>query len=530
MISNPPAPSPHQLIAVAKLSIGRVPGLLLADDVGVGKTISAGYALSWLQSRSREAQWVLCPPTLVDKWTVELRDRFGFNPIALRSKDDVEFAAEQSCAATARLCYVAPYSRMAQIAALENVRISTLVLDEIHQLRNRDTQQWRFAHQIARKADTRLGLSATPINNALQDLASALELLLPTHTTYAWASLIPNLWATSQVHLLGAVTTRITKALGGTSFASRNIHNMSVTLAPAYLASPELHGAPSGNGYASLALRRLLVSSEEAYAQSLGVPPGNPRGTEPKLQQAVEILGSHPGQVVICAAFKATATALCSALEHRTQRPCFLLTGDTPPYERTVTIERFRQHPEAVIVITQVGSEGLDLQCASCLINYDMHWNPMQIEQRIGRVDRRGQSKASVEIYNLWVASSVDEHVLRALLRKTSQIAATPFAAVLGLEAIGQGEALQIPLDDEELAEEIGLARQTQDALARIGALAFDEQEALKAIGDASIACKALLDPQAAPEALEYLDSAAWASNFRATQSELLTLLSDLEN
>ena len=61
---------------------------------------------------------------------------------------------------------------------------------------------------------------------------------------------------------------------------------------------------------------------------------------------------------------------------------------------------------------TEVGSEGLDFQFCDTIFNYDLPWNPMRVEQRIGRIDRYGQQKDQVRIYSLYMAGTVEERIL----------------------------------------------------------------------------------------------------------------------
>jgi hypothetical protein len=84
--------------------------------------------------------------------------------------------------------------------------------------------------------------------------------------------------------------------------------------------------------------------------------------------------------------------------------------------EKTGIIERFRDNPKCTILISsEVGSEGIDLQFASIEINYDLPWNPMRIEQRIGRIDRIGQRKEKIRILNLYCENTVEDKVIYKL-------------------------------------------------------------------------------------------------------------------
>ena len=96
-----------------------------------------------------------------------------------------------------------------------------------------------------------------------------------------------------------------------------------------------------------------------------------------------------------------------------------LITGDIPIPAREKRIDRFATRTDMRILLSsEVGSEGLDLQFASVLVNYDLPWNPMVVEQRIGRVDRIGQKSEVITILNLVVDDTVEERILLRLYER----------------------------------------------------------------------------------------------------------------
>src|SRR6185437_7020628 len=100
-----------------------------------------------------------------------------------------------------------------------------------------------------------------------------------------------------------------------------------------------------------------------------------------------------------------------------------LVHGDVPDEERTNLRQRFALPSENsnaidVMLSSEVGCEGLDFQFCDALVNYDIPWNPMRIEQRIGRIDRYGQASETVAIYNLVTPGTVDFDIYsRCLVR-----------------------------------------------------------------------------------------------------------------
>src|SRR5205823_4502518 len=84
--------------------------------------------------------------------------------------------------------------------------------------------------------------------------------------------------------------------------------------------------------------------------------------------------------------------------------------------ERAVRLTAFRDNPSVrILVSSEVGSEGLDFQFCSVLVNYDLPWNPMVVEQRIGRLDRLGQKAERIVIFNFSVRETIEERILERL-------------------------------------------------------------------------------------------------------------------
>src|SRR6185295_7418694 len=95
-----------------------------------------------------------------------------------------------------------------------------------------------------------------------------------------------------------------------------------------------------------------------------------------------------------------------------------VIHGGVPPDERGPIVERFASDPQIrVLLSSEVGSEGIDLQFCSIVINYDLPWNPMRVEQRIGRVHRLGQEHP-VRVINLVARGTIEAYVLEILDRK----------------------------------------------------------------------------------------------------------------
>jgi SNF2 family DNA or RNA helicase len=163
---------------------------------------------------------------------------------------------------------------------------------------------------------------------------------------------------------------------------------------------------------------RLAASSPQAFERSIKVVTGQP---DDKIRQLDLVLRRHQDEaVIVFCEFEETADVLLASLK---ERKAFLITGSVPVFEREERIARFRESGSGVLVMTSVGGEGLDLQFASVLVNYDLTWNPMVLEQRVGRIDRIGQEKETIHVYNFLVEGSIDERIIRVLGEKLGLLA-----------------------------------------------------------------------------------------------------------
>lgn len=129
-----------------------------------------------------------------------------------------------------------------------------------------------------------------------------------------------------------------------------------------------------------------------------------------------ELLKRAPHEkVIIFAFFKSTLSYLQKRLE-KEGLSCLLVTGDvTDRNERDELLRSFEDPKHRVLLCSEVAAEGVDLQFCRVMVNYDLPWNPMRVEQRIGRIDRIGQKAESIVIINFHVEGTVDGSIYRHL-------------------------------------------------------------------------------------------------------------------
>ena len=125
-------------------------------------------------------------------------------------------------------------------------------------------------------------------------------------------------------------------------------------------------------------------------------------------------------KVIVFSYFKRTLDYLNRRLaDSGYAKQCVMIHGDINPRIRERTVERFRDNPEIKILLSsEVGSEGLDFQFCNVMFNYDLPWNPMRVEQRIGRLDRYGQKSDKILIYNFSTKNTIDDIILERLYHR----------------------------------------------------------------------------------------------------------------
>jgi len=459
----------YQLVALTKLLRNGQNSVLIADGVGVGKTIAAGYILAYLVSGGTPGL-VLSPPGLVEKWRIELRDKFGLVGVAVRTAEELS-NAEEAWNHNRRELFV--YIVASSLLSRNTVPPfpGALVIDEIHNYRNASTALWQSAKILTSKTTYRIGLSATPINNRLEDLAAELSLLLKVEIEVANA-LIADLWRPGHRQLLYPLMTRFLKERLGIHFAKRLILDRRIHYPESYarqaLAAIKEKSDRKDNDSVYLeeiTYFRLAASSPLGLGKTLGV---QITGVTDKQDALQTVLNSHSSyHVIVFCEFEATARELEMIVN---DRQCFRITGSIPVFERQSLLEQFRVSRNGMLVMTAVGSEGLDLQFCSVLVNYDLTWNPMILEQRIGRIDRIGQEKSTIHIYNFIVDGSIDDRILRVLGRKLglvnkSILQTAPILCNESSNSLSESAELHPLISEEVLTNELSEAQQLVRAM-----------------------------------------------------------------
>ena len=445
---------------------------LLSDEVGLGKTIEAGLVLKELLTRGLVKRFlVLTVPSLVDQWEEELNDKFGLttattNQAAARG-DGQRFWREN----TGIIASLHTLKQPAQLEIARQEHWDMLIVDEAHYLRNRESQAWQAVNALPRQF--LLLLTATPVQNSLEELYNLVTLLqpgqLPSPKEFRARFIDPKRPRQPREpeelrRLLGQVMIRNTRANAGLHLPPRRAETVLFEPQEAERGfweqwEAEFRGrlAQLNPSQASLWGRLLLQaagSSPMAWREALKKFPDPAAARAWSAQAPLESswrrkcellapLARGEGGLVIFTQFLETQAALAEELRHAGIET-FVINGATPPPERQPITESFHRHGGALL-LTRSGTEGRNLQFSHRLANFDLPWNPMEIEQRIGRLHRLGQHQP-VRIYNFVQAGTLQEHLLHLLQEKLNL-----FELVVGETGLVLGERFS----SDEFAEEV---------------------------------------------------------------------------
>jgi SNF2 family DNA or RNA helicase len=434
-------PLPHQLEAAKQVVENMNGKAILADEVGLGKTIEAGLILKEYMIRGLVKKvLILVPASLVTQWASELNSKFFIPAITQRKS----YVWEQ-CDVVISSIDTAKRSPHREIIYEQDYDL--VIIDEAHKLKNNKTKNYEFVQNLKKKFC--LLLTATPIQNRISEIFNLVSLLKPGHLGSETdfynkykkdsRSLDDDQYLKE---LVNKVMIRNRRADTGIEWTKRIVETISIEFSEK---ERDLYDAVSSFGqgnaimnksqFSCLTLQREACSSREsvyytlknmlqkeentsqAFHQQIGqlISLVEAVDTNSKAEKALELIKEINDKVIIFTEYRATQFYLQWFLKQHgiTSVP---FRGGFKRGKKDWMRELFKNNAQ-VLIATEAGGEGINLQFCSHIINYDLPWNPMKLEQRIGRIHRLGQEK-DVKIYNFAIKGTVEEHVMKLLYEK----------------------------------------------------------------------------------------------------------------
>lgn len=431
-------PLPHQL-EVAKRVVEHMNGkAILADEVGLGKTIEAGLILKEYMIRGLVKKvLILVPASLVTQWAAELNNKFHIPAVAQRKS----YVWEQ-CDVVISSIDTAKRNPHREIIYKQDYDL--VIIDEAHKLKNNKTKNYEFVQNLKKKFC--LLLTATPIQNRISEIFNLVSLLKPgllgSESDFYQKYKKDARSIDDDEHLkelINKVMIRNRRTDTGIEWTKRRVETVVIDFSPEekalYDEIRSLRGKGTSGMFSVMTLEREACSSREAVYFTLSnmlkkneelTPAFTNKVQElirlvekvqsnAKAEKALELIQNINDKVIIFTEYRATQLYLQWFLKQHgiTSVP---FRGGFKRGKKDWMRELFKNNAQ-VLIATEAGGEGINLQFCHHIINFDLPWNPMRLEQRIGRVHRLGQEK-DVHIYNFAIKNTVEEHVLKLLYEK----------------------------------------------------------------------------------------------------------------
>lgn len=509
-------PLPHQLHVLNRAMETNNIRYILADEVGLGKTIEAGMIIRELKSRGLVSRiLVVCPTGLVTQWASEMQEKFhekfqvilpsDYDTIRrLTDNDDVYGQFDQVISPMDSIKPIEKHAGWSEekvekyneerIYSIINSGWDLIIIDEAHRVAGSsgEVARYKLGNLLAQASPYLLLLSATPHNGKTEPFLRLIRLLdadaFPNAKSIVREQVAPFLIRTEKREAIdnngnllfkNRITHLVTISWDERNNLQRELYEMvSSYVAKTYNKALRNRKKNMCLIFLLIIMQRMVTSSTAAIRQSLErrlnvlleqrTCVGNLREedldelniedgvedaleaisldmeleieelkqiislakqaqfqnqdakVEPLLNEIDAILSEDRTQkVIIFTEFVATQTYLQELLVNRGYTVT-ILNGGMSIDERNAAMQEFKAST-SIFISTDAGGEGLNLQFANIIINYDLPWNPMKIEQRCGRIDRIGQQR-DVHIYNFIVGETVENRVREVLEEKLSVI------------------------------------------------------------------------------------------------------------
>ncbi|MBZ5214602.1 DEAD/DEAH box helicase [Bacillus paralicheniformis] len=434
-------PLPHQL-EVARKVVEQMNGkAILADEVGLGKTVEAGLILKEYMIRGLAKKiLILVPASLVSQWVKELREKFLIPAVEQKKS----YVWEQCDVVVSSLDTA---KRSPHRETVLSIQYDVVIIDEAHKLKNNKTKNYEFVRSLKKKYC--LMLTATPIQNKIDEIFNLVSLLKPGHLgnesnfNKDYTKQINSAEAHERLKsLINKVMIRNRRHDTGITWTKRHVETVPISFSPTEQALyDEIKKLKTSHQHSSsmfsiMTLERECCSSREAVYMTLKnmldrkdceapvisepvihhlIEKVNEVAQNSKALKVVELIQELDDKVIIFTEYRATQIYLQWFLQQNgiSSVP---FRGGFKRGKKDWMKDLFRGKVQ-VLIATEAGGEGINLQFCNKIINYDLPWNPMRLEQRIGRIHRLGQER-DVYIYNMATKHTVEEHILKLLYEK----------------------------------------------------------------------------------------------------------------
>lgn len=410
--------------------LAAMPGALLADSPGLGKTIQT---LAACERMNRIL--VLCPASLKYSWKDEIEKWETARVSVLDGVKEKRVSAWKD--GTAKYV-VANYELLLHDFDEMPKEWDAIVCDEATRIQNPDTQTTKNLKKLI--AQKKIALTGTPVSNSPADLFSIIDWLSPGFLGTFWqfkrrycvvdarfpSRIIGFQHMTEFKEKVSPFILRRLKEEVFSDFPAKTVQDIPIELTPDEWELYERVRLRILEEY-----RELKINTKSLVEVPVKILRLKQITSHPQLisdvknaskfgvcEDRVREITQSGDKVLIFTQFKEMAKILFDSLWVDEECGKLVIHGDTPPEKRQQIVRLFNEEPfYKVLIMTEAGAYGLNLQAASYVIHYDLPWSVSKLEQREGRAHRIGNQKP-VTVYNLMCRKTVDEYVAKVLHKK----------------------------------------------------------------------------------------------------------------
>lgn len=393
---------------------------LLGDEMGLGKTVQAIASMASLTAEGKSHFMVVCPASVLINWCREIQKFSDLEVTKVHGNDEESLLYWRKNGGVA----VTTFESISRFTLPEKFRISMLITDEAHYVKNPDTQRTKALLKLLDKAEYALFMSGTPLENRVEEMCFLVSCLQP----------------------------QIAKELDRVKFLS-TAEQFRLQLAPVYLRRtrddvlqelPDLIekeqwctlGKEEKRNYREAVMSGNFMAIRQVSWQ---VDDLKHSSKASRLLELCEMAKEQKRKVIVFSFFRNTLKKVTELLGERCMEP---ITGEISPAHRQEIVDAFAEADDGAVLVSQVqaGGTGLNIQSASVIIFCEPQIKPSIENQAIARAYRMGQVR-DVLVYRLLVDDTIDESILELLKNKQLQFDSFADESVLGEESLKPSES-----------------------------------------------------------------------------------------
>lgn len=389
---------------------------LVSLDMGLGKTI---IACSSIRELGKAPVLIVAPSSLLYQWKGELNKHYSFDDVTIVTSKIKPQRRIQSFFESP--ITITNYELLRTIDLTKLPHYELLVLDECQRVKNWRTKVAQsISHLVAKRV---LGLSGTPVENNIAELYNITDQIQPAFfgTQRKFLQRYVNQYNQQHQNLeevyqkLQALMFRKGKKEVADQLPKLTKKLISVQLTKkeekGYLAMLQQCHEDGKGVLGAMANAKVFSSSASLRMEDLKI--------SSKEKELVTIVGELQERSVVFSQYKKEVLRLKDIIEDKVpSKDVYMMSGETTKSLRNLEIQNFLKSDGGILLMTEVGTHGLNLQAADTCINFDLPWTYARLDQRVGRIQRIGSEHDKNLVINMVSANTLDDHIMEVIEHK----------------------------------------------------------------------------------------------------------------